>query len=294
MSAQSDMPWASKTHEPGPGLNDDPTPRLVARAILGEALPQFVRTWKGSTTKIYTPGSSCARPIDEAHPFRVLGIGSGYGCWESEFAKWWVDVLELPREWLHITAVEVNPDREEHLRKWCDEVVIEGWREFLARSRVGSGGLLDAPEQWDAIIGNPPFSHVLRAGKRWDPEAGTWGRTDYMDVDETMVPVLRRHGRAVLLLHTAGAFDDSEHGREVWRRYQPAAEWKCGRISFREGGKKDSRPYITSLWLRRHEGATRGYMLPKVLEEDRKWTDPPGSEDAATALAEGLPMVGGS
>lgn len=243
----------------------DPTPRGVVRAVL-EALCDW---W----TQI--PGT--------ASTFRVLDVCAGYGVWASEWRRLWHVrdygvSFELP---LHITGVEIDQSKREHLAKWCDEPVIDTWRPDMTPEPFGY--------QWagDLIIGNPDFSHILRRGKHRNPNK----RTDYRPVEETMVPVLLRHAPEVLLLHTTGAFTDSPHGREVWRRYPPAATWLCGRISFRSDGKTDSRCYQATLWQRGHRGPCATHMLPALPYGSRRWTTLPGTEDAQTARAMGFPIV---
>jgi predicted RNA methylase len=273
MAAQKTLgEWAPVEHVPGEGLDDDPTPRGVVRSVLEAAME--TSDWFG------TRRGQAAR----GRVLRVLDLGAGYGCWSSEMRR-----LAVEQCWpVHITGVELNPEREEHLRKWCDEVCIRDWRTAIELGRDRACLLEDYIPGADLIIGNPPFAHILRQGKGPEGE-----RTDYMLVDETMVPTLLRHAPAVLLMHTAGAFDDSEHGREVWRRYPPAASWLCGRLSFRPGSSTDSRTYYSTLWLRGHEGPAQLHMLPWLLPEARRWSVPPGSEDPDTARVLGLPMVGG-
>ncbi len=269
MATQETMgDWGGTTHDRRAEYDDDLSPRGAARAFLGAALGLDVLR-----RRVCFTGA------------RVLDLGAGFGCLSSELRK-----LAIEQGWPpHITGVELNPAREAHGRKWCDEWASMEWREFLAMRGLADRGSMPAPRTFDLIIGNPPFSHILRQGKGPEGE-----RTDYMPVDETMVPTLLRHAPAVLLLHTAGAFDDSEHGREVWRRYPPAATWLCGRLSFRAGSSTDSRTYYATLWLRGHKGPAQLHMLPELPPKARKWTTPPGSEDPDTARTLGLPMVGGA
>ena len=287
--------WAPTVHDRRDELDDDPTPRGVVRAVLEasvcfdceEDVP-MVGVDPSDSHGEAGSGEVLGDPFGR-RPVRVLDLGAGYGCWSSEMRK-----LAHDQGWpVHVTGVEVNPDRREHLRKWCDDVAIAPWRDGVWgpvevepgvwRSVLQQGN----PGAWDLIIGNPPFGHVLRQGK---PDGK---RTDYMPVDETMVPTLLRHAPAVLLLHTAGAFDDSEHGREVWRRYPPAAVWLCGRLGFRGDSSTDSRTYYATLWLRGHDGPAQMHMLPELAAEDRRWTVPPGSESPAEAEALGLPLSPG-
>lgn len=176
------------------------------------------------------------------------------------------------------------------LRKWCDARLILDWRTALKQLALD----LKASHEFDLIVGNPAFSHILRSGKVWSSTAnkgkGGWINTKYRPRDDTMVPTLLLHATAVLLLHHGAAFEDSENGREVWRAYTPACQWKLGRLGFRGDGKTDNRPYCASLWLRKYTGRScSAYMLDEP--ESRQWAGtPPGSESIEDAKLLGLPL----
>jgi SAM-dependent methyltransferase len=280
------MPWAPAVHVPGEGLDDDPTPRPVVRAVLEAALDTgpnsaLLRVGNGlfarlCAAKLYAGTERGLGPV--SGPLRVLDIGSGYGCWSSEMRR-----LAHEQGWpVHITGVEINPEREEHLRKWCDEVHVGDWREVL-------GWLHAIGREFDLVIMNPPFLELLR-------ENGEFPRTasGLPQPARTMVPLLLALGApAVLALHTQQAFLKSEMGRAVQRFCPPAACWQLpGSVSFREDGKADSRCYEATLWLRDHKGPCSRYLLPELPSEDRRWSVPPGSETPEEAERLGLPMVG--
>lgn len=292
MSPQAGMPWAPTEHVPGEGLDDDPTPRGVVRAVLEASMPVLIDVIAGTEIVLGLPrtvhriarmGSMETRRLDAAHPLRVVGVGSGYGCWESELARWWVEALGLPRSWLHITAIEINPEREPHLCKWCDEVCIGDWREVL-------GWLHAIGREFDIVIMNPPFLELLR-------ENGEFPRMSNGELQpaRTMLPLLLRMAApAVLALHTQQAFLRGEMGRAVQRMCPPAASWQIpGPVSFREDGKSDARCYEATLWLRDHTGPCSRYLLPELSSQDRRWTVPPGSEWAEWARANGYPLAPG-
>ena len=208
----------------------------------------------------------------------MLDVCSGYGCWASEFAQWWVHVLGLPRSWLHITGVELDERKREHLAKWCDEVVISDWFDVL-RGRP-------EPTSWDLAIGNPDFAQLLDKSP-----ASDFGTAH--DPEMSMPAVLLRQAPAVLLLHTQQAFLKSEAGRAAWRAYPPAASWLVpGGVKFRGSTQgADSRCYQVTLWLRGHTGPCAVHLLDDLTPAERSWTKLPGTEDALEAKALGLPMV---
>ena len=260
---------------------DDPTPRGVVRAALAAALRHVVmmpipRGERSARLMIYRSAPQAeAVNVSETEPLRVLDVCAGYGCWASEFARWWVLDLGLPREWLHITGVEIHAPREPHLDKWCDDWALDDWRVAL-----GPTSGLDHTS-FDLVIGNPDFAIVLR-------EHGV----DF-PVEQTMPAVLLRHAPAVLLLHTQQAFVKSVPGRACYRAHPPAASWLLpGSIKFRQGinpdkGKPwgaDQRCYQVTLWLRSHTGPCSTYMLEDLEPHERAWSVLPGSEDPSADL----------
>jgi hypothetical protein len=231
---------------------DDPTPRLLVRAVLAE--------WsKTHDAKWMRLGPMVAQKLHgHADPTRVLDVCAGYGCWASEMRR-----LAMRQGWpVHITGVEIAEARREHLAKWCDETIIANWLEAWA-------GLVVNGAQWDIAIGNPHFTALANE----DPE-------------QSMPAVLLRHAPAVLLLHTQQAFVRGAAGREVWRRYPAAAAWLVpGSVGFRGPGQgTDARCYQVSLWLRGHDGPTEVHLLPELPAHARRWTVPPGSEEPSDDL----------
>lgn len=233
---------------------DDPTPRLLVRAILSEAMPVIMRELGDSDR---------GWDLD----LDALDVCAGYGCWSSELRRWCV------RQGLEVmlTGVEIFEARREHLRKWCDNVVIDDWR--------ASYGLTH-----DIVVGNPHFS-ALAGG----------------DPDESMPAVLLRRAPSVLLYHTRNAFVRSEAGRAVWRAYPPAHVFVVpGTVSHDGTSAVASDCYQVSLWLRGHTGPTTEQLLdvePKaenlaagIVKRNGepyscwRWTVPPGSEEPCEDL----------
>jgi hypothetical protein len=267
---------------------DDPTPRGVVRAVILAWAAAYVAWWDRTHDRTHDACLMIAAAWDiglvedalnkievsESRPFRLLDVCSGYGCWAGEFARWWVHVLGLPRSWLHITGVELDERKREHLAKWCDRAWCPmSWTELVPPECTRGQDL----DNFDLAIGNPDFSQLTHD----DPE-------------QSMPAVLLRHAPAVLLLHTQQAFLKSEAGRAAWRAYPPAASWLIpGGVKFR-GSKQgaDSRCYQVTLWLRGHKGPCAVHLLDDLTPAERSWTTLPGTEDAETAKALGLPMVG--
>ena len=116
--------WAPVEHVPGEGLDDDPTPRGVVRAVLGGALELYA---DDDFRALFTGGLAHLEWFtgeDPPRPLRVLDLGAGYGCWSSELRR-----LAHAQGWpVHITGVELNPEREPHLRCAGADVVGDGQR----------------------------------------------------------------------------------------------------------------------------------------------------------------------
>jgi len=253
---------------------DDPTPRGVVRASLAGAMRHvmtvLLRTDAGARVLMYRLRELPSVVIISAdRPLRVLDVCAGYGCWASELSRWWVLDLGLPREWLHITGVEIHAPREAHLDKWCDDWGLDDWRVAL-----GPASGLDHTS-FDLVIGNPDFAQLLR------DNAGA-----FVEPDQTMPAVLLRHAPAVLLLHTQQALLKSKAGCACWREYPPAASWMVpGGVKFR-GARigADQRCYQVTLWLRSHAGPCSTYMLEDLEPHERAWSVLPGSEDPSADL----------
>lgn len=282
---------AGVAHERRKEWGDDPTPRAMPRAIFGESMPMIISVAElnagHARIAVFTGNDIEHFDISAERPYRVLDLHAGFGCWASEFARWWVHELELPREWLNITAVEVNEGRRAHLAKWCDHTWLMCWRALLeAKHRFG------AP-RYDLIFGNPDFAHILRSGKLYDADTERWKHSKFRDPGDTMVPTLRKHAPAVLLFHRAAAFEDSPFARDEYRANLPAAEWKCGRVSFDGSSSTDNSAYRATLWLEDHDGPCSAYMLPEPPV--RRWYKgkPPGGELPFEAVHQGLPLAPG-
>lgn len=109
---------------------DDPTPRLLVRAILAEAL-----THVSSARPRYMGGVT----------LRALDVCAGYGVFASELRRH-AKVVGYP---VHITGIEICEARREHLRKWCDNAVIGDERNAIALG------------DFDVAIGNPHFTALV-------------------------------------------------------------------------------------------------------------------------------------
>jgi hypothetical protein len=178
---------------------------------------------------------------------------------------------------VHVTGVEVDSRKREHLSKWCDAVVFNDWLEFIAVREAGRrvyGGT--CCEDFDLVIGNPHFSALT-----------------HQDPAQSMPAVLLRHAPAVMLFHQEQSFQKSEAGFRIWHAYPPAAVFHVpGSVKFRTGknaatGKAwgaDSRCYQATLWLRGHKGPATSYMLPWLDSAARRWDVPPGTEEPSAEL----------
>lgn len=266
-SEQAGLPGMTSTAEHEADMRereDDPTPRGVVRAVLAAA-----------STTIVT-----RRP--RSGPLRVLDVCAGWGCWASEIRRLAAPGVKTAQGFpVHITGVEIDSRKREDIRRWCDAVVVNDWREFIAvrdaGRRVYGGSCCD---DFDLAIGNPHFTALTHD----DPE-------------QSMPAVLLRHAPAVLLFHQEQSFQKSEAGARIWHRYPPAAVLHVpGSVRFRVGtnpktGKPygaDSRCYQATLWLRGYEGPASAVMLPWLPAADRRWSTPPGTETGAEAEALGL------
>jgi len=236
---------------------DSPTPRGLWRAIFEVSSPVWL-----NPRGVMAGAQKRRRQARSGVPFRALSLMAGYGSDASELRR-----LAVRQGWrIHITGVELCEARRVHLVKWCDDVWIGHWMDALL-----DDGPLENP-QWDIIVTNPDFAQILdNKNKALRPE-------------DTMVPTLLQNAPSVLMLHQEQAFTKSARGREVWRRWPPAASWMLGPASFSGDGKADSRCYIATLWLRGHEGPTALHMLPELDAAARRWTVPPGSEDPSSEL----------
>jgi SAM-dependent methyltransferase len=236
---------------------DDPTPRALVRAIIEAA------AWTALAGAL--------------NPVRVLDVCAGYGCWSSEWRRWWMREFG-PHDRTEITGVEICEARREHLRKWCDRVAIRDWFDFLRDHH-------ELP-QFDLVVGNPHFSALV---------------SDDGDPDASMPAVCLQHASAVLLYHTRNAFLRSKPGRDAWRAYPPARVFMIpGTVSHDGTSSVASDCYQASLWLRGFEGETVVQLLDAEPEEANlaagivkrngepyrcwRWTVPPGSEEPSEDL----------
>lgn len=212
---------------------DDPTPRGVVRAIL-DAVAQNTDTFAWML------------------PALVLDVCAGSGCWASELRRRSVAGR------VHITGLEIDERKREHLLKWCDKVIIGDEREH-------------ALDHYEIAVGNPYFSGLVHE----DPE-------------QSMPARLLRLAGAVLLFHQAQSFTRSRAGAALVAAHPPTAIFNVpGSVRFRNGinpsnGKAygaDSRCYQATLWKRGHEGPAETFWLPWLTPAQRRWSVIPGTEE---------------
>ena len=197
------------------------------------------------------------------------------------FARYWVGVLHLPREWLHITGIELDGRKAPHLLKWCDVVTIGDWIAVLCAPSSGY-------QAWDLIMGNPNFESLR---PKWDSKNGA--RCPQWVIDGSMPAVLRSLAPVLLLLHTQQAWVKSVGGRGCWRAFTASHAWTLpGAVSFRSDGLADSRCYQVSLWTADAlDGPTVTELLPEI--DVTRWHTIPGTEHAEVAKFLGLPLAPG-
>jgi hypothetical protein len=240
---------------------DDPTPRGTAAAVVTGA--EF--SWLRDPSKLWM----------EKRPVRVLDVCAGYGCWASEWRRWWT--LSRTQDGMtpwpcHITGAEIDDRKRDHLAKWCDAVRFGDVRDYL-RWLIKNG----SPSHFDLAIGNPAFS-LLVPKQRSD-------ETVEAAAERSILGHLLAVSPAVIQLHHTAAFARGKVGRFLWRRYTPARQWLIpGAVSFRSDGKTDSRCYAASLWLRGHTGSTAVEMLPELGREELRWRVLPGTEEPSDDL----------
>lgn len=251
MSAQTGlvgMETAAEIEADRAAREDDPTPRGVVRVTLAAALADY--------------------EIGRV-PLRVLDVCAGWGCWASEMRR-----LAAFMGWpVHITGVEIDVRKREHLEKWCDDVHIDDWHRAILHETVMDAG------QWDLVIGNPHFSALT-----------------HDDPAQSMPAVLLEHAPEVLLFHQMASFTRSMCGRDTWRAYPPA--WVGlvpGSVGFR-GRKRgaDLRSYQATLWSRGHVGPAALELLPDPPSRPTKrgnerasswhWDQPPGTEEPSLEM----------
>jgi len=261
-------------------LEDDPTARPLIRGILRDAIPGVLKIMEArdgwAHVVVGSGPEKAGLEVSEDWPLRLLDVCAGFGAWASEFAWFWVHALGLPRNWLHITAIEINPAKRAHLERWCDRSVIADVAAALSQDEDG----------WDIVIGNPHFSALTND-----------------EPSQALAPLLLAHAPVVLLLHTLNCFVRGDPGQRCWVACKPAATWLVpGTASFRSHGKPASDCYTASVWVRGHEGPTDTDMISARMPINPhtgapfstwRWSKLPGTEDATEAKALGLPMAPG-
>lgn len=284
------IPSATEVHDDLRARGADYTPRPVARECTSVALPKVIKQAHDG--------------LDDA-PFEVLGVCSGAGVWEQVLVELW-EKLGWPREWLRITAVEIDPREREHLERCADRVVTGDYTEALDR-------------RYHLAIGNPNFD-LLRAPARGTKLAELSAREaasieagrcptargadtllvsdmidahnvggEWYDVGRSMPARLLACCGAVALLHRQQAWSKDGPGVAVRRVHPPAFSWDIpGSLRFREPGARnpetgklygaDQHNYSVSLWLPGHRGPTQTDILRDFSPAERRWTVRPGTE----------------
>lgn len=255
------------------GREEDLTPTGVALACM-PALLQRLDPQRTRCVRVDGLATQWAAGLSSS--FRVIDVCCGYGVWAQQFARWWVHGLWLPREWLHITGVEVDGSKREHAAKWCDRFV-----------QAPARGWLTGDESADLVLGNPAFSMLA-------PQRAK-GETLDEAAARSLVALALDVAPAVALFHQAASFQRGRVGAHIWEAYPPAAVWRVpGSIDFRGGdinpatGRpygSDLRSYQLTLWLRGHEGPTVCRQLSWLASSARKWRgEAPGTEDPSDEL----------
>jgi len=307
---------AAAAHDAARGLEEDLTPRGVARACLaavfGPANPRLyvgVGAINPLMPELCFAGSDRHRLVSPPRPaIRGLGLCTGFGVWESE--------LRRRADWpIHITGIEIDPTKREHAEKWCDDVVttdvVEELRAMAARGETA-----------DFALGNPAFTLLAPAAapSRKSDKPGAYAARLDCAVENSLVALALAVAPALLLFTQTQSFQRGRVGREIWRRYTPAVQWLVsGTVDFRGGninpkasakaGKPvkygaDTHDYCATLWLRGYTGTTHLELLPELASHDRKWLpfpgarpgdvrQQPGTETTEQALKLGLFMAPG-
>ena len=238
---------------------DSPTPGPLAAALLEAALEG------PASPRWHYCRSSARRTV-----LRVIDVDAGYGVWSQRLRA----RASRSAQRVHITGVELNPDRQRHLYKWCDVVVI------------GDSAATYTNGAWDLAISNPRFTALAPTE----------------DPADSLPAQLLAVCTAVLLYHSVNAFQRGPNGRAAARAYPPVARWLVpGTVSHDGTSSVASDCYALSLWMKGHTGPTQSILL-NVDPEDAnraagllkangepyrcwRWRGlPPGSEEPSAEL----------
>lgn len=288
MTSQSGLPGMTSAADHEADLRkreDDPTPRGVTRAVLEAAFgpdgplavgvvafgQRLVPRLKPEVDR-HRCGERPRPPVEPGpgqDEIRVLDVCAGYGCWASEIRR-----LATLQGWpVHITGIELDTRKREHLSKWCDRPLYGDAVACINTERA----IGPRRASWDVAIGNPAFS-LLVPKQRTD-------ETVEDAADRSVLGNLLAAAPAVIQLHHTTAFVRGKVGRLLWRRHTPARQWLIpGAVSFRSDGKTDTRCYAASLWMRGHAGPTVVEMLPELGREELRWRALPGTEEPSGDL----------
>ena len=290
-------------------LEEDLTPRGTVRPLIAEAglVKVFdVRgdPWVADDHAMLKVGDKIPIEVSADRPLRVLDACCGFGVWASEFARWWV-LLGLPREWLHITGIDIDQAKRDHAEKWCDVVGI---------GRIGEALSLRGSCSFDLAIGNPAFSLLA---PKVTPKGRPGPSTIDAAIERSLITALLAVCPVALMFHQVASFQRGRVGQGVWRRHGLALELRVpGSIDFR--GKrinpKNSKPwasdlrcYCATVWRRGFECVTETRLIDDLDAADRAWIpfdddgvarkgprQPPGTETPDQARAMGLVLAPGN
>jgi predicted RNA methylase len=300
----SEQAKAIEVHAELRAFERDYTPRPVAMDVVTWYFDNILappEEMERSPAALALEAMLLASLLDCTDCIEVLDTNAGAGVWASCVRRY----LERVGARFRITAVEINPDEAQHLRRHADHVVIGNWRAYVERCQQEG-------KRFHLVIGNPAFSQAraqrhpewiaYKAARKQKLRARKPSVAEYMP--ETSMPALMMTiADAVILYTTQQSWTKTESGYSVALAYPPAVTLNIpGSISHRvgsnpENGKRygaDSVPYATTMWLAGVGTAfTEGYMLPPLSQRSWRADLRPGAEPDEWLAANGIPTVNG-
>jgi hypothetical protein len=194
----------------------------------------------------FTPGDvaeQVLRGVDQLgiRPASVLDVGAGAGIWLQRAAFVWPDAERI--------GVEIRPEEEPHLRRWCHEV------------RIGDFRRVSVPRV-DLIVGNFAFK-ALCPKIQWSLRRARW----------------------IVTLVPAG-FGASEGAEQLLQHRPPGDALRlAGRIAFFEGAT-DFQHHEALIWDTEAQPTSwTTHPLPLLPPASRRWIVRPGEESHPRPLA---------